>query len=191
MRLVDALKAQGIDAYCPQLPTSDLTRLNVGDVEHPDFDLGPPSEGYPQGEEDTEVILNALKPLVEEQGKRVVMLGHSAGGWAATQAAQKELQAKERAKQGLPGGIIGVLYVGAFVIPVGDSIHTFFQPKSGPAVVPPFLNFHVRRQYPCSHLPTDALTRNTAPTASEQSPTHPNFYSTTSTPRKRKNGLLH
>jgi alpha-beta hydrolase superfamily lysophospholipase len=32
MPLVDALKAEGIDAYCPQLPTSDLTKLNVGDT---------------------------------------------------------------------------------------------------------------------------------------------------------------
>jgi pimeloyl-ACP methyl ester carboxylesterase len=148
MPLVDALKAQGIDAYCPQLPTSDLAKLNIGNIDHPDFDIGPPSEGYPQGEEDTEVILSVFKPLVEEQGKHVILLGHSAGGWTATQAAKKELQAKERAKQGLSGGIIGVLYVGAFVIPVGDSIHTFFQPKSGPAIVPPFLNFHVSHKHP-------------------------------------------
>jgi pimeloyl-ACP methyl ester carboxylesterase len=143
MPLVDALKAEGIDAYCPQLPTSDLTKLNVGDVNRPDFDLGPPDEGYPQGEQDAEVILSVLKPLVEEQGKTVILLGHSAGGWTATQAAKKEFQAKERAKQGLTGGIIGILYVGAFIIPVGDSIHSFFQPKDGTAVVPPFMKFHV------------------------------------------------
>jgi pimeloyl-ACP methyl ester carboxylesterase len=143
MPLVDALKAQGIDAYCPQLPTSDLAKLNVGDVDRPDFDLGPPAGGYPQGEQDAEVILSILKPLIEEQGKSVILLGHSAGGWVATQAAQKELHAKERVKQELPGGIVGILYVGAFIIPVGESIHSFFQPKDGTAVVPPFMKFHV------------------------------------------------
>jgi dienelactone hydrolase len=142
MPLVDALKAEGIDAYCPQLPTSDLTKLNVGDVEHPNFDLGPPAEGYPQGEQDAEVVLDILKPLVE-QGKSVVLLGHSAAGWTVTEAAKKELQAKTRAKHGLSGGIIGILYVGAFIIPVGESIHSFFQPKDGTAAIPPFMEFHV------------------------------------------------
>jgi pimeloyl-ACP methyl ester carboxylesterase len=146
MPLLDALKAEGIDAYCPQLPTSDLTKLNVGDAQNPNFDLGPPAEGYPQGEQDAEVVLDLLKRLVEEQGKNVILLGHSAGGWTATQAAKKELQAKERAKQGLAGGVIGVLYVGAFIIPVGESIHSFFQPKDGTAVVPPFMKFHVSRR---------------------------------------------
>ena len=145
--LVDALKTQGIDAYCPQLPTSDLAKLNVGDTDHPNFDLGPPAEGYPQGEQDAEVILGILRPLVEEQGKNVVLLGHSSGGWVATQAAQKELQAKERAKQDLPGGIIAVLYVSAFIVPVGESIHSFFQPKdAAPAVVPPFMTWHLCRR---------------------------------------------
>lgn len=150
MPLLDALKAEGIDAYCPQLPTSDLTKLNVGDAQNPNFDLGPPAEGYPQGEQDAEVVLDILKSLVEEQGKTVVLLG-SAGGWTATQAAKKELQAKERAEQGLAGGIIGILYVGAFIIPVGESVHSFFQPKDGTAVVPPFMKFHVsHRQDPQS-----------------------------------------
>ncbi|KAF2873517.1 Alpha/beta hydrolase fold-1 [Massariosphaeria phaeospora] len=142
MPLVDALKAAGIDAYCPQLPTSNLAKLNVGDVNHPDFDLGPPTGGYPQGEQDAEVILGILKPLVEEQGKNVILIGHSSGGWVATQAAQKELQAEERARNKLSGGIIGVLYVGAFIIPVGESIHSYFQPKDGSALVPPFMKFH-------------------------------------------------
>jgi hypothetical protein len=46
--LVEALKAKGIDAVCPQLPTADLTKLNVGDLANPDFDRGPPAGGYPK-----------------------------------------------------------------------------------------------------------------------------------------------
>ncbi|KAI8635438.1 Alpha/Beta hydrolase protein [Xylariaceae sp. FL1651] len=57
MPLVEALKANGIDAYCPQLPTADLARLNVGDVNNPDFELGPPADGYPQGEEDAAAVI--------------------------------------------------------------------------------------------------------------------------------------
>ncbi|ROW09885.1 hypothetical protein VPNG_06275 [Cytospora leucostoma] len=139
--LLEAFKARGIDAYCPQLPTADLTRLNVGDVNNPDFDREPPAGGYPQGEEDTQAVLDTLQPLVNA-GKKVLLVGHSAGGWVATEAARPELQAKTRAAKGAHGGIIGVLYMGAFVIPVGESVHSFFQPKDGNATVPPFMTFH-------------------------------------------------
>jgi hypothetical protein len=59
--LIDAFSSQGIDAYCPQLPTSNLHQLNVGDVNNPDFEREPPAGGYPQGEEDTEALLALLK----------------------------------------------------------------------------------------------------------------------------------
>lgn len=140
--LLEALQGRGIAAYCPQLPTADLAKLNVGDVHNPDFDRGPPPGGYPQGEDDTEAVLGVLKPLVEN-GKDVLLVGHSSGGWVATQAAQRDLQADVRKSRGLDGGIIGILYVGAFVIPVGESVHSFFQPKDGNVVTPPFMIFHV------------------------------------------------
>ncbi|KAK3902806.1 pyrethroid hydrolase [Staphylotrichum tortipilum] len=139
--LLEALQARGIAAHCPQLPTADLAKLNVGDVQNPDFDREPPAGGYPQGEEDTEAVLGVLKPLVEA-GKEVLLVGHSSGGWVATQAAQHDLQAKVRKSKGLAGGVIGILYAGAFVIPVGESIHSFFQPKDGTFVTPPFMKFH-------------------------------------------------
>jgi dienelactone hydrolase len=141
--LIDAFAAKGIAAYCPQLPSSDLQHLNVGDVQNPDFDREPPAGGYPQGEEDAEVLLAVLKPLVEEQGKEVLLLAHSAGGWTATQAAVPALQKKVRKAEGKEGGVVGLLYYGGFVIPVGESIHSFFQPKEAPAVVPDWLEFHV------------------------------------------------
>lgn len=71
------------------------------------------------------------------------MMGHSSGGWVATQAARPKLQAKTRKSNGQSGGIVGILYVGAFVIPVGESITSFFQPKDGNFVTPPFMTFHV------------------------------------------------
>ncbi|KAI0517845.1 alpha/beta-hydrolase [Xylaria bambusicola] len=142
--LMESLRAIGIDAHCPQLPTSDLKKLNVGDDNNPDFDRGPPEGGYPQGHEDTETILSVLGPSVNQR-KRVLMIGHSSGGWVATEAARPELQATTRRDQGLAGGIIGILYIGAFVIPVGESIHGFFQPNDGSFAVPPFLDFHVRK----------------------------------------------
>lgn len=79
MPLVEALKAEGIEAFCPQLPTSDLTKLNIGDINNPNFDREPPKGGYPQGEEETEAILNTLHHVVS-RGKKVPLVGHSAGG---------------------------------------------------------------------------------------------------------------
>lgn len=74
--LVDAFKSYGVDAYCPQLATSDLSKLNVGDIMSPNFDLDPPSGGYPQGEEDTQVVLAVLKLLIENQSRRVLLVAH-------------------------------------------------------------------------------------------------------------------
>ncbi|PVH95574.1 alpha/beta-hydrolase [Periconia macrospinosa] len=139
--LVNALKSREIEAVCPQLPTADLSKLNVGDVVNPDFDRGAPAGGYPQGEEDCEAVWKALEPLVN-QGKRVILLAHSSGGWVATEAARPEWEEKSRKAKGLTGGIVGILYVGAFIIPVGESVNSFFQPKDGSFVVPPFMQFH-------------------------------------------------
>lgn len=144
--LIRAFKAQGINTYCPQLPTSDPAKCNVGDISNPDYDQEPPVGGYPQGEEDAQVVLAVLQPLIDE-GKKVLIIAHSAGGWVATEVARRELQAKHRAANGLLGGVVGILYMGAFVIPVGESVNSFFQPKDGqPAVTPPFMTFHVSTQ---------------------------------------------
>lgn len=139
---LEELKARGIEAYCPQLPTSDLTKLNVGDIDHPDLDREPPLGGYPEGDDDAGVVVEVIKPLVEA-GKNVLVTGHSAGGFVATEAALPELQFKVRAGKGLPGGVIGIFYMGAFVIPVGESVSSFFQPKDGTLVTPPFMRFHI------------------------------------------------
>tara|TARA_R110002003_G_scaffold124_22_gene11372 strand:+ start:4910 stop:5371 length:462 start_codon:yes stop_codon:yes gene_type:complete len=116
--LIDAFASHGVEAHCPQLPTSDLSKLNVVTVNDPKFNLDPPPSGYPQGEDDTKAVTESLHKLINESGKRVVMLAHSAGGWVATQSAVPEFQEKVRKEKGLEGGIIGLFYFGAFVIPV-------------------------------------------------------------------------
>jgi hypothetical protein len=139
-----ALKEHGIEVHCPQLPTSDLSKLNVGDVSNPNFNLEPPAGGYPQPFDDTKVIQSLLEQLIVRDGKNVVLLGHSSGGFVASEAADPELQAKNRKEQGLKGGVFGIFYACAFVVPVGESIHSFFQPKDGsPPKPPPFCTYHV------------------------------------------------
>lgn len=141
---LDALKSNGIDAYCPQLPSSDPTKLDVGDVTKPDFSRTPPTGGYPQPADDVKVINELLTQLIYKESKNVIVLGHSSGGFTATASAVPELQAKNREGH---GGIIGIFYACGFVIPVGESVHSFFQPKDGSApVVPPYCVPHVSLQ---------------------------------------------
>lgn len=144
--LINALKSRGIEAYCPQLATSDFSKLNVGDVKHPKFDLEPPVGGYPQGVEDTEILRGILTDLIEGQGKEVLLVAHSAGGWVATESAVPELQAKVRKSKNAAGGIIGIFYYSAFIIPVGESIHSFFQPKGESTYQPPWMTLYVSFQ---------------------------------------------
>ncbi|KAE8382733.1 Alpha/beta hydrolase fold-1 [Aspergillus bertholletiae] len=136
------LQSQGFETYCPHRPTCDLRKLNVGDIEHPDFDLGPPPQGYPSDTEDVQAVQALLDRLINRDGKLVLLVAHSSGGWVATQAAVPEWQAKARQSQGEIGGVIGIFYMGALVVPVGESIHSFFQPKDGTAFTPPFMRFH-------------------------------------------------
>ena len=139
-----ALKAHGVEAYCPQLPTSDLAKLNVGDALKPDHTRDPPSGGYPQSIDDVHVINTVLEQLVVENGKDVILVGHSSGGFSATAAAIPALQSKARKTQGLSGGVVGIFYICAFLVPPGESVHTFFQPKDGSdPVIPPYCQFPV------------------------------------------------
>ena len=156
-----ALKRQGIEGYCPQLPTSDLSKLNVGDISNPDYDRDPPPNGYPQPAEDVEVVDDLLSKLIKKENKYVVLIGHPAGGFTATAAAIPNLQAKSRRAKGEKGGIVGVFYEGGFLIPMGESVHSFVQPKDGsPPVIPPYCEFHVHwpTMEPTDERPTNAYT---------------------------------
>lgn len=141
---ISALKAQGIVAYCPQLPSSDLRQLNVGDISSPDYNRDPPINGYPQPAEDAEVLNELLTQLITKSGKHVILIGHSSGAFTATMVAIPEFQVKARNAKGASGGIIGIFYECGFLIPVGESVHSFFQPKDGSEpVIPPYCRFHV------------------------------------------------
>ena len=139
-----ALKAQGVEAYCPQLPSSDLRKLNVGDISSPDYDRDLPSKGYPQPAGDAEVLKELLSQLITKSGKHVLLVGHSSGAFTATMVAVPEFQAEIRKAKDTSGGIIGIFYECGFLIPAGESVHSFFQPKDGSEpVIPPYCRFHV------------------------------------------------
>lgn len=84
-----------------------------------------------------------LRPLINNEGKRALIIGHSAGGWVATEASHPELQEKVRKAQGLRGGIIGIFYIGAFLVPFGESINSMTRPRDGISFKPPWLQHYV------------------------------------------------
>ncbi|OJJ71214.1 hypothetical protein ASPBRDRAFT_55833 [Aspergillus brasiliensis CBS 101740] len=139
---MEALTSQGLfETYCPQRATCDLSKLNVGDdLHHPDFNRDPPAGGYPNDLDDVKIVHELLDRLINQEHKHVLLLGHSSGGLLATQAAIPELQYKNRGPQ--TGGVIGIFYVAGFLVPVGESVHSFFQPKDGSLHVPPFVQFY-------------------------------------------------
>ncbi|KAJ5715969.1 uncharacterized protein N7483_013150 [Penicillium malachiteum] len=138
---MDALNTLGFETRCPQRPTSDLSKLNVGDVNAPDFDRGPPPEGFPTDDDDVAVLRQVLDQLIVQERKQVLLVAHSSGGWVATQAAVLELQYEARQAQGQNGGLIGIFYYSAFTIPLNQSINGYFQPNDGSFTIPPWLKF--------------------------------------------------
>ena len=116
-----------------------MITLNVGDPSHPDYNRVPPLNGYPQPVDDTATIDDLLNRLIEVEGKDVLLIGHSSGRGSATAAAVPEFQARNHQAKNLPGGIVGMFDECGFVIPIGESMNSFFQPKDGsPPVIPPY-----------------------------------------------------
>ena len=141
---IDGLNDQNIKAYCPQLPSSDLSKLNIGDPSNPDYDHEPPAGGYPQQAEDIVMVKELLTDLIEARNENVLLIGHSSGTVTATASATPELQQKPRAAKGKKGGVVGIFYECGFLVTPGESLHSFFQPKDGrEAVIPPFTVVHV------------------------------------------------
>ncbi|PYH45993.1 alpha/beta hydrolase [Aspergillus saccharolyticus JOP 1030-1] len=136
---IEQLNLHGFETYCPQRPTCDLRRLNVGDdLRHPDLDRPAPPGGYPSDTEDVQVILDLLERLITQEGKQVLLVAHSSGGWVATQAALPKYHVRPDASAHRAPGIIGIFYYSAFLVPVGESVSGWLTPPDGSFFVPEF-----------------------------------------------------
>lgn len=85
-------------------------------VTMPSVDSSPPLESWDQDAQ-------AVRQIIMERlnaGKEVVVLAHSFGGIAMSEAA-KGLGKKERTAQGLKGGIIRLIYMCSMALPEGQS----------------------------------------------------------------------
>ncbi|KAJ5520831.1 hypothetical protein N7463_001284 [Penicillium fimorum] len=69
---------------------------------------------------DTDAVSDILQSLVEDEGKDVLVFMHSYGGMPGS-AAASGLAKWQRAQEGKTGGVIGLLFLGAFVVAEGLS----------------------------------------------------------------------
>lgn len=76
---ITSLQNANYEVHCPQLPTTNLKYL-VPDPSHPDFNYEPRTHKPPEQTQDADVIKALLKTLIDDHGKEVLLIAHSAGG---------------------------------------------------------------------------------------------------------------
>jgi pimeloyl-ACP methyl ester carboxylesterase len=67
------------------------------------------------------VLQESLFPLIENEGKDVVIVMHSYGGVPGS-AAAKGLSKFRRTHEGKRGGVVGMIHISGFVLPGGASV---------------------------------------------------------------------
>ena len=101
---------------------SILQRLSYPIVYASYPSLNPSDPATADAAHDTEAVLqNFLLPLVENEGKDVVILMHSYGGVPGSSAA-RGLAKAQRSKKAKKGGVVGLIYFSGFVLPDGASV---------------------------------------------------------------------
>lgn len=102
--LQEELQAAGHETYINLLPSASRN----------------PPETPESLEDDAKAFTKTIRPLVD-QGKHVVVLGHSYGGMVASQL-PLDLSEEYRRANGQQGGIVRLIYLAAIVLPVGQSV---------------------------------------------------------------------
>ena len=88
--------------------------------------------------DDVKAVRAVVEALVDE-GKEVILIGHSYGGVPACQSV-RGLEKNQRVKDGKAGGIVRVIFMAAFVIPEGTSTFQY----TGGNLPPPWAEVEVR-----------------------------------------------
>ncbi|KAI7784922.1 alpha beta-hydrolase [Diaporthe eres] len=112
----DLLRSKGFDTEIVDMPSVGGTEL--------------PLTGLP---EDIAAVRAVIQPLVEAR-RELVLLTHSAGGVSGG-GAVKGLDLKTRKEAGLPGGVVRVIYMAAFMVPKGSSLLQMLGGKPAPWMV--------------------------------------------------------
>ena len=110
-----------------------------------------PSSGNPVTShlEDTAVVRKALQSLIVSEGKCVILVMHSYGGVAGTNAVSG-LEATARMRNGEKGGVIHCLFLSAFLVPKGSSLIGMF-PEPPPYLRPDVSRIQVQHSLNFQH----------------------------------------
>ena len=101
-------------------------------VDHPS--LNPQDVADADCRKDAASIHQRLLPMIDNDGKDIIMLCQSYGGIPGGGAA-RGLSKSSREKRGLKGGVIGLVYMGAFVVPEGQSLLAYIGGEHPPYVL--------------------------------------------------------
>lgn len=119
--LISLFKQAGYPVICPTQPT---------------YNCQPPTKTL---YDDATFTRSILTDLIEKEQKEVIMIMHSYGGVVGTEAVTEELATEVRQAKGLKGGVVRLLYMTAFVLPLGDSLVTTLG-----GTLPPIIKVEVR-----------------------------------------------
>lgn len=101
---------------------SHLQQLSFPTAYAPYPSLNPSHPATADAAHDTETVLQeSLLPLIEDEGKEVVIVMHSYGGVPGSSAA-RGLGKVQRVGEGKTGGVVGLIYISGFVLPGGASV---------------------------------------------------------------------
>ncbi|GFN11408.1 alpha/beta hydrolase [Aspergillus tubingensis] len=106
------------DFYQPFLVALNLAGYRTHLAGYPS--LNPSNPATADCQADSDAIQRELRNLVEDQSQNVVLLMHSYAGMPGASAASG-LSKVERQQQGKSGGILGLIFLAAFVVPEGHS----------------------------------------------------------------------
>ncbi|KAL9026839.1 MAG: hypothetical protein Q9196_004556 [Gyalolechia fulgens] len=106
--LVRGLISQGYSVVHPKLPS-------CSDTENPDFT-------HRSLTDDAAAIYTELSRLVNDEGKKVLVVMHSYGGLVGSEAITEELVYTNRQAKGLSGGVIHLFLYSAFILDEGQSV---------------------------------------------------------------------
>lgn len=114
----------------------DSTRAELKKLSYPTETVQLKSSGNAVNThlEDSAIVRTALESLILSEAKSVILVMHSYGGVAGTNAVQG-LEAAAREEKGEKGGIIHCLFVAAFLVPKGNSLIGMF-PEAPPYLYP-------------------------------------------------------
>ena len=99
--LSSALARHGYDTVCERNPSCDPHEPSIQSVQ----------------KDSVAIRDNLLLPLIDN-GQDVIMVMHSYGGMEGSGAAQGQSK-KDRTAKGLKGGVVGLVYIAAFVLGEG------------------------------------------------------------------------